>query len=321
MKYRIFFSLVFIFVMMVSCKKDYLKYTKKPEYITSPYQENKPYFDAYDATLKIWKVPYEELYIPTTYGTAHVVVSGPESGEPLVLLHGMNASSTMWYPNIEALSQEYCVFAIDFILEPGKSYKTKDIENVTQIAAWYQEILNKLKLESYHIIGASRGGWLAVNLALNHQDRIKSMTLLSPAQTFIWIRPSADLLKNIIYSLSSKEKQMEQNLKSMSSNVDNINKTYLEQYYIGVEKDSINKFVMDMQPFSKKDFESLKMPVLVLIGDDDMINNDKTLVMTRKLIPYGQGDKIENAGHFLSVDQPEVVNTKILEFLNSVTNQ
>ncbi|MCB0389279.1 MAG: alpha/beta hydrolase, partial [Winogradskyella sp.] len=60
---------------------------------------------------------------------------------------------------------------------------------------------------------------------------------------------------------------------------------------------------------------------LVLIGDDDMINNDKTLVMARKLIPYGQGDKIENAGHFLSVDQPEVVNTKILEFLNSVTNQ
>src|SRR5690606_20158957 len=99
------------------------------------------------------------------------------------------------------------------------------------------------------------------------------------------------------------EKQIEQNLKSMSSNVDNINKTYLEQYYIGVEKDSINKFVMDMQPFSKKDFESLKMPVLVLIGDDDMINNDKTLVMARKLIPYGQGDKIENAGHFLSVDQ------------------
>ncbi|HAI18899.1 MAG TPA: alpha/beta hydrolase, partial [Xanthomarina gelatinilytica] len=44
-------------------------------------------------------------------------------------------------------------------------------------------------------------------------------------------------------------------------------------------------------------------------------------VMARKLIPYGQGDKIENAGHFLSVDQPEVVNTKILEFLNSVTNQ
>ena len=75
-----------------------------------------------------------------------------------------------------------------------------------------------------------------------------------------------------------------------------------------------------MQPFSKRDFESLKMPVLVLIGDDDMINNEKTLLMTRKLIPNGQAEKIKNAGHFLSVDQPEVVNKKILEFLNSVKN-
>src|SRR5690554_3434671 len=251
MTYRIIFSLVLIFAIIVSCKKDYLKYTKKPEYITAPSQENKPYFNAYDATLKIWKVPYEELYIPTTYGTAHVVVSGPESGEPLVLLHGMNASSTMWYPNIKALSKNYQVFAIDFILEPGKSYKTKDMESTEQISAWYQEIISKLELKSYHLIGASRGGWMAVNLALQNQENIKSMVLLSPAQTFIWIRPSVDLLKNIISAFSSNEKQVQQTLESMSSNMGNINKNYIKQYILGKDQDSINKFVVDMMPFSK----------------------------------------------------------------------
>jgi pimeloyl-ACP methyl ester carboxylesterase len=317
MTHRKIFYLLLISILFFSCKKGYLKYTEKPEYIIAPAEENKPYFDAYDATLKIWDVSFEELYIPTTFGTAHVIVSGPASGEPLVLLHGMNASSTMWYPNIKALSKDYRVFAIDFILEPGKSYKLKDIENVDEISSWYHEIFRKLKLESFHLVGASRGGWLAVNLALQNQENIKSMILLSPAQTFIWIRPSADLLKNIIYALSSPEKQMAQNLKSMSSNVDHINKTYLEQYYIGAEKDSINKFVMDMQPFSKRDFESLKMPVLVLIGDDDMINNGKTISMTEELIPYGQGETINNAGHFLSVDQAEIVNQKMLKFLAS----
>ncbi|GGG46303.1 alpha/beta fold hydrolase [Bizionia arctica] len=311
------FCLLLISIFLFNCKKSYFKYTEKPEYITNPSIDTKPYFDAYDATLKIWDVPFEELYIPTTFGTAHVIVSGPESGEPLVLLHGMNASSTMWYPNIKDFTKEYRVYAIDFILEPGKSYILNDIESVDQISAWYHEIFSKLKLESFHIIGASRGGWLAVNLALQNQEQIKSMTLLSPAQTFIWIRPSTDLLKNIVLALSSQEKQIEQSLKSMSSNVDHINKTYLKQYYIGVEKDSINKFVMKMQPFSKRDFESLKMPVLVLIGDDDMINNDKTISMAKKLIPYGQGETIENAGHFLSVDQPEVVDQKILQFLES----
>jgi pimeloyl-ACP methyl ester carboxylesterase len=320
MTFKKIIYLLLISLTIFSCNKGYQKYVEEPEYITKPLAENKPYFDAYDATLKVWDVPFEELYIPTTFGTAHVVVSGPKSGEPLVLLHGMNASSTMWYPNIKALTKDYRVFAIDFILEPGKSYKLKDIENVDQISSWYHEIFRELKLDSFHLVGASRGGWLAVNLALQNQENIKSMILLSPAQTFIWVRPSTDLLKNIIYALSSPEKQIAENLKSMSSNVENINKTYLKQYYIGVEKDSINKFVIDMQPFSKRDFESLKMPVLVLIGDDDMINNGKTISMTKKLISNGQGEVINNAGHFLSVDQPEVVNQKILDFLSSTKN-
>jgi pimeloyl-ACP methyl ester carboxylesterase len=42
--------------------------------------------------------------------------------------------------------------------------------------------------------------------------------------------------------------------------------------------------------------------------------------MAEKLIPNGQGEIIENAGHFLSVDQPEVVNQKILDFLASIKN-
>lgn len=311
---------LFLLVVLTSigCKEDYLQYADKPEYIINPPLEQKAYFEAYDATLAIWDLPVKELYIPTTFGTAHVVVSGLGNKEPLVLLHGMNASSTMWYPNIKALSKDYEVFAIDFILEPGKSYITKDIESTDQIAAWYHEIFKKLKLDNFHLVGASRGGWLAVNLALHNQEKIKSMTLLSPAQTFIWIRPSTDLLRNIIYALSSKEKQMRESLATLSSNVSNIDKTYLKQYYIATEKDSINKFVLDMVPYSKREFQALKMPVLVLIGDDDMINNDKTVRMARKIIPNGQGETIKQAGHFLSVDQADIVNTKILDFLKSV---
>ncbi|MCX7548077.1 alpha/beta hydrolase [Xanthomarina sp. F1114] len=309
---------LFITFFIFSCKNKYEKFTEKPDYIVNPSAERKAYFEAYDATLKVWDVPFKELYIPTTFGTAHVVVSGPDSGEPLVLFHGMNSSSTMWYPNIKALNADYQVFAIDFILEPGKSFKTKEIESTEQIAAWYQEVISKLELKSYHLAGASRGGWLAVNLALQNQDKIKSMILLSPAQTFIWIRPSADLLKNIIYAFSSKDKQIQKSLESMSNDVSNINKKYIEQYAIGRELDSTNKFVVDMMPFSKVDFQSLKMPVLVMIGDNDVINNTKSLKIAEKYIANNQTEEISNAGHFLSVDQAEVVNNKILEFLNNI---
>lgn len=310
-------SLLAVLVFFASCEKEYMKYTKKPEYITNPQPAFKAFFKAYDEALSLWDIDYDELYIPTSYGTAHVVVSGPRNGEPLVLLHGMNASSTMWYPNAKALADDYRVFAIDLIIEPGKSFKTVEFKEVEQITAWYEEIFKALELESYHLVGASRGGWIAVNLALHDQKKIKSMTLLSPAQTFIWIRPSMNLLKNIVNLLSSPEKQVSRSLETLSSNPGNIDKKYLEQYYIGIKKDSINTFMMDMMPFSNKEIQSLSMPVLLLIGDNDMINNEKSIRLVKEGVLKGEGYIIPNAGHFLSIDQAETVNKKITDFLKS----
>ncbi|MDO6598041.1 alpha/beta hydrolase [Oceanihabitans sp. 2_MG-2023] len=307
--------LVLVFsVLLFNCSDEYKKFKKTPDYITNANISDKAYFEAYNETLKLWDVAFEELYIPTTDGVAHVLVSGPENGEPIVLLHGMNASSTMWYPNIKALSSNHRVYAIDFILEPGKSLLYTDLESVDQVIDWYQEVFFALKLENFHVIGASRGGWLAVNLALDNQKSIKSMVLLSPAQTFTWIKPSVDLFKNIVTLLSSKEKRIAQSLESMSSNVPNISKAYLEQYYIATEKDSVNQFMSRMQPFSNDELKSLQMPVLVLIGDDDMINEKRTIEIA-KMLPQGKGEIIENAGHFLSIDQAEIVNAKMLGFL------
>lgn len=310
---RLFLWLTFS-VLLFGCSSDYEKYKETPEYILNAVGTNKAYFKAYDETLKLWNVPFEELYIPTTNGIAHVVVSGPKNAEPLILLHGMNASSTMWYPNIEALTKKHRVFAIDFILEPGKSYLYNDIESVDKITAWYNEVLFVLKLENYHIIGASRGGWLAVHLALKNPKKTKSLILLSPAQTFTWITPSTDLLKNILALLSSKEKQMKQSLETLSSNPANISDIYLEQYKIATEKDSVNKFMSSMKPFTTTELKSLQMPVLVLIGDDDMINEKRTVEIANTL-PNGKGEVIQNAGHFLTIDQSETVNKKILDFL------
>jgi len=302
-------------VLFVSCTNKYEKYTKIPEYITETSALNETYYNAYDETLGLWDVSFEELYIPTTNGIAHVIVSGPENGEPVVLLHGMNASSTMWYPNIEALSENNRVFAIDLLLEPGKSYLYDDIKSVAKLIDWYEEILFVLELDSFHVIGASRGGWLAVNLALSNQKKIKSLILLSPAQTFTWIRPSTDLFKNIATLFSSKEKKIEQSMESLSENAAKISDVYLKQYKLGLEKDSQNKFMVNMRPFSARELHSLTMPVLVLIGDDDMINEKKT-VKIANMLPKGEGEVIQNAGHFLTIDQAEIVNKKMLAFLN-----
>src|SRR5690554_6301159 len=233
-----------IFIFLSSCKEEFGDYTKTPDYISAPNAGNKAYFEAYDKVLDQWGVAYEELYIPTSNGIAYVLVSGPKKGVPLVMFHGLNATSTMWYPNAKALTKKYRIFAIDLIVEPGKSYKTADFKSIGEITEWYQEVLWALKLESFHLMGASRGGWFAVDLALNSKKDIRSMVLLSPAQTFMWIPPSIGILKNIGSIFSSQVKQNENTLKTMSNNVENIDKNYLQQHYMSLERDSLNKFMM-----------------------------------------------------------------------------
>ena len=62
---------------------------------------------AYEAVMKFWPVPYEEIEIPTRFGMTHIITSGPKQAPPLVLLHGMAMTSTMWSPNIADFSREY----------------------------------------------------------------------------------------------------------------------------------------------------------------------------------------------------------------------
>ncbi|WP_053977801.1 alpha/beta fold hydrolase [Mangrovimonas xylaniphaga] len=320
MKIRTLLWLFAVGILTIQCQKnynDYAEFKAKPSYILQMNEEQRPYFEAYDKALKLWGTNYEELYVPTSFGMAHVIVSGPKNGEPIVLLHGMNASATSWYPNAKALSKNHRVFAIDLLIEPGKSDLMGEVKDIESIVSWYFEIFQKLQLEKFNIIGASRGGWLSVKIALHEQTKIKKMILLSPAQTFKWIQPSTGLLANIIYALSPEKKRLENVLESMSANVKKIDQTYIDQYFLGSQLDSINRFVVDMKPYSKEELHSLGMPILVLIGDDDLINNEKSLEVAKENIPNIDAEIIPNAGHFLSIDQAEMVNTKILEFLDS----
>jgi len=290
-------------------EKEFGKYMENVKPIDSAYDK------AYNKTLEHWKVPYVEIFVPTQFGKAHVIVSGPKNARPLVLLHGMNSSSTVWYPNIQAFSKTFRVYAIDH-LDSGKSYLDTEVEDLEQVNDWYAEIFDELKLEKIYLLGGSKGGWLSVFIALHQASRIDKMVLLSPAQTFIWIRPGSDLLANITFAIKPDRDRLRSVLETLSADVDQIPQYFIDQYFLAAQKSPIGKFTSQMRPFSKDELNSLRMPVLVLIGDQDMINNEKSIEEAKALLPNAQTDIIENAGHMLSIDQPEIVNQKILGFLS-----
>ena len=285
--------------------------------LAEPYKEGDKltYEEAYDKALTLFKIPFTEQQVKTRFGNAHVIVSGPQNGEPLVLLHGMNASSTMWYPNIKSYSEHYRVYAIDYFLEPGKSQYIGETSNTKEIIDWYFEIFDQLHLKKFNLIGASRGGWLSVNIALRAKSRINKLVLLSPAQTFGIIKPGLDIFSNVGYSISPKRKNLRDILETMSSNVDGMSQIFINQYYLATKKASLDANVIKMQPFFGKELKSLNMPILLLIGDNDIINGELNLNRAKRLCPNIQAEIISNAGHFLSMDQSVIVDNKVLDFL------
>ena len=287
------------------------------EYLEEIKPEEVEYYKAYNKALALWKTPFHELNIKTSYGNAHVIVSGPKNAEPVVLLHGMNASSTMWYPNIKALSQNHRVYAIDYLLEPGKSKVNGEVKDMGEIVKWYNEIFDQLKLDEFSVIGASRGGWLAIYLALHQTSRIRNIVLLSPAQTFMWIPPGSEILSGLNYTIRPKRKHLRRLLESMSFNVDKIEQAFIDQYFLATQESIKIKFILKMMPYTDDELKGLTMPVLLLIGNDDIINKEKSIEQAKELLPDCETGIINNAGHFLSIDQSEIVNTRILEFLDA----
>lgn len=273
------------------------------------------YIRAYNKALALFDVPYEEEDVPTTFGTAHVIMAGPKGGRPLVLLHGMNASSTQWYPNVKALSAEYRVYMIDFLLEPGKSISKRKVMTMEEIDHWYDEIFAHYELKDINLVGESRGGWLAIDVALNSADKIRRLILLSPAQSFTSIQPKGRILYNIFYATFPRRSALRTELKTMTSNVDKIRQPYIDQYYIAVKHQKLNLSLPHMTTYPDDELKSLHMPVLLLVGDNDAINDEGTIKRAKDLVPHVHAEMVKGASHFISIDQADYVNKSILNFI------
>lgn len=307
---------LFLLVCVILTGCSTTKSNKIDDYVFSRKKEKKEYLDSYNKSLQLWKVPFEEQYVPTKFGKAHIIVSGPKEAKALILLHGMDASSTMWYTNIASLSKNHRVYAIDFLMEAGKSESPKSLLSKEEIISWYTEIIDYYKLKKYDVVGASRGGWIATLLALQENSKMDKLVLLSPAQTFDNIDQINKASSAFFLKLFPNKKKLKKTLDAFAYYPNKIDPIYQNQFYLANKYSKSNTSLLQMQPFPEDDLKKIKIPVFVLIGDNDVINSEKSLLRANKFLGNVKTETIQKAGHFLSIDQSEEVNKKIIAFLN-----
>jgi pimeloyl-ACP methyl ester carboxylesterase len=271
---------------------------------------------AYDAALARWPVPYEERYLPTRFGTTHLIVSGPADAEPIIFLHGQDSCAISWIDNIPAFSKEFRAYAIDTLGDIGKSRPVRQLDSREDYAGWLLEILDGLGIEKAGLIGLSYGGFLATNFALAHPARVSRVALLAPGipnfgpPTLQWANyglpmmflPSQFTVSRFLNGASTKG----------YSHEDPVH----QQMIIGLM--NMRKLSFMRPVFTDGELKGMTVPVLLLLGDHEiMYEPRKALDLAAGLIPGLQAELIPDAGHILNSDQPKLVNARILEFFQA----
>jgi pimeloyl-ACP methyl ester carboxylesterase len=123
--------------------------------------------------------------ITTARLATHVWTAG-EGGKPAVLLIHGNVSSAVFYDRVQAqLAERYRVVAPD-LRGYGRS-ETKGVDATRGVRDFSDDLAALLDCEELglgrapvHVVGWSAGGNVAMQLAMDHGDRVASLVLINP---------------------------------------------------------------------------------------------------------------------------------------------
>lgn len=104
---------------------------------------------------------------------------GNEGKPPLVIIHGLLGSSRNWQTVGKALSDQFEVFAVD-LRNHGDSPHGNGMDFDT-LSADLETFVRARGLQSFHLMGHSLGGKVAMHYAVHHPDQVESLIVVDIA--------------------------------------------------------------------------------------------------------------------------------------------
>jgi len=200
-----------------------------------------------------------------------------------IFLHGMGQSASSWDNTISFLpdsAEVICPELSEFFSE-GNCFYSKMYDA-------FCDYCDKLS-EPLDLCGLSLGAVLALNYAIDYPQRISSLILIAPQYDM----PRFLLkLQNLLFKFMPQSQFKD----------------------IGLTK---KDFITLTNSMADMDFTSgldkVKCPVLILCGKKDNVNKKAALKLAEKL-PNAKFSTIENSGHEVNIDNPQMLSKVISEF-------
>ncbi len=268
--------------------------------------------EIYDEKMAEWPVPYEDLLVDTQYGQVHVIVSGPEEGAPMLLLHASGVAGWSWKYNVAELSQQYRTYAIDLIGDAGKS-EFASLDHVMKTgrdqADLYAEIADKLGVEKAYVVGASEGGFIGTNYALYHPERVEKLALLGPMG---YSGAVQSVIRITLAQLFPLKAIHESTFSWAFSDNPQLEEEFGEWFPLVMS--GLAPVKVAPWPLPAEERQKLSVPVLFVFGRRDNLVGDPEAA--RQLVQNIPDVRVEvlDTGHLMAAEQPGAVNALILAF-------
>jgi pyruvate dehydrogenase E2 component (dihydrolipoamide acetyltransferase) len=221
-----------------------------------------------------------------------------EGGDaPILFIHGFGGDLNNWQYNQETLAEAHRTIALDL---PGHGGSSKDLGpghvHVGRLAGVVIAFMDAKDIARAHLVGHSLGGAIALDLALNHADRVASATVICSAG----LGPDINMAYIDGFMQAKRRKQLQPVLEMLVADAEMVSREMIEEVLKFKRLDGVDA-------------------ALNRIIDDCFVGGRQALDLSGRLseitvsvqIIWGRADRIIPASHTEGV--PDSIPVHVLE--------
>jgi pimeloyl-ACP methyl ester carboxylesterase len=238
-------------------------------------------------------------------------------GPTVLFLHGAGGVP-QWLPFFDRLAERYEILVPE---HPGfgGSDDPPWIRSMPDLAMFYLDLVEAAALDRIHLIGNSLGGWLAAEILIRDRSRFRSLVQLAPAgirvkgvpcgDNFIWGPEEA--VRNLYHDQSFADRILA--IKPSEEQMDVMLKNRFTVAKFGWQPRWFN-------PDLEKWLHRIKLPALVVSGEDDKIMPREYAALWQERLPDARLVTVPECGHLPHVEHADRVARHVRDFLEGVAS-
>jgi 3-oxoadipate enol-lactonase len=258
------------------------------------------------------------------YERFSVAESAPGTREVVVLGHGLGGNHGSWYQQVLPLTEAgFDVVTWDQRGFGGSSRRTGSVGPVVAIED-LRALLDHLELGRCHLVGQSMGGWTAMGFALEHPDRLASLTLTDTLAGVMTDGVRAALRSGDAPARAEVGDGAVAQHPALGERFcrEHPDRALLYQQLAGFgdkpdDADIIN--ILMTTWFDVDAIAALALPVLAIVGSEDQLCPRAAMAAVVEAIPGARLAVVDGAGHSPYFEAPDDWNAALLDFLGAVT--